>query len=153
MCVYMFLLLCLIRWWHVPTLPSLTWRKSCPASSPSNLLSWMVKHTHTHTFSHTHNNLLLSQSMCRHSVWERPYYFSSTFAFPLLAPICFPMGFLFSCHTLLTKSVTHGAGDGLLLPYCSRIFSMTIMRVCALHTRRVWHADGKKGLCKFNISN
>lgn len=47
------------RWWHVPTLPSLTWQKLCPASSPSNLLWWMVK-----------------------------LHFSSMFVFPVLVFIC-----------------------------------------------------------------
>lgn len=43
------------RWLRVPTLPSLTWQKLCPASSLSNLYWWMVKlPTHTPTYSHAY---------------------------------------------------------------------------------------------------
>lgn len=134
------------RLWHVPMLPSLTWQKLCPASSPSNLPSWMVNlPTHTLTLSlsatYTQNHTFFPHvSGQRHAI-KACYYLSSVFVFLVLALICFWMGFCFPVTLITNASVTHGRGNGLLHPYC-REKNLYVNYVCT-HTAHNMLMEGR----------
>lgn len=119
------------RWLRVPTLPSLTWQKLCPASSLSNLYWWMVKlPTHTPTYSHAY-------TVCgkRYTVTFSPPYLAFSRNLLLL---------LFPVNLLARDSVSH-AGEEELRNIFQQLLCVT------LYTRRFEHTDGTEELCKFNI--
>lgn len=79
------------RWWRVPMLPSLTWQKLCPASSPSNLQWWTVKAlTRVDTVSLLHVCLpLLCYSVHTQVwIWKQVKLSLSVFLFCLFVICC-----------------------------------------------------------------